>query len=191
MQAPNPSFERTHNSNVRCHKRVLVAMKRYIYSFALAALLLFAWSAPAHAVEVAAEYKCTDRLDPEAMVKGFLQRGFIQSPAYAENDSITYFKSGQRFTAFGFPLVAVAAFKEDSAYFNRAPGTSPGNRFALVVQAPEGQVLGVVHKKGLSIAGIRDLRYPALRIEPFSAEPLPKGSIQSLPYTQILCLPKV
>ena len=166
-------------------------MKLCAYRFALALLFLPLWNSSAHAAEVAADYKCTDRLDPEALVKGFVQRGFIQSPAYAENDSMTYFKSAQRLTAFGFPLVAVAAFKEDSTYFNRAPGTSPGNRFALVVQAPENQVLSVIHKNGLSIAGFKDMRYPALRIESFGTEPLPKGSIKGLPYTQILCLPKV
>ena len=166
-------------------------MKHYTYSFAIAALFLSPWSTSVHAVEVAADYKCTDHLDPEALVKGFVQSGFIQSPAYAENDSIAYFRPTQRLTAFGFPLVAVAAFKEESAYFNRVPGTSPGNRFALVVQASESQVLSVVRKRGLSIAGFQDTRYPALRIESFSTEPMPKGSIQGLPYTQILCLPKV
>ena len=157
----------------------------------LALLLFVAWSSSAPAAEVASNYQCTDRVDPEALVKVFVQRGILQSPAYAENDSIAYFKPAQRSTAFGFPLVAVAAFKEGSTYFNRAPGTSPGNRFAFVVQAPESQVLSAVHAKGLSIAGFRDSRYPALRIEDFNGEPLPKGLIASLPYTQILCLPKV
>jgi hypothetical protein len=158
---------------------------------AVVVLLLAAWSDATNAAEVASSYQCTDRLDPEGLVKAFIQRGIVQSPAYSENDSITYFRSMLNPTAFGFPLVAVAAFKEGSSFFNRAPGTSPGNRFALVVQAPESQVLSAVRKMGLSIAGFRDTRYPALRVEAFGGEPLPKGSNPKLPYTQILCLPQV
>ena len=156
-----------------------------------AAVLAFVASLPSLAGEVAAQYDCTARLDPERVVKALIARGLLESSVYAENDSISYFKALPGSTAFGLPLVAVAAFKEESSFFRRAPGTSPGNRFAFVVQAQENRVLNAVHAKGLSIAGVRDLRYPALKVETFTGEPLPKGTGAAMPHTQVLCLPKV
>ena len=164
------------------------------HRLSLVALFAFLVCTAAPAGEVAGNYNCTANSDPERLVKSFAERGLIEPKAYAENDSISYFKANPGGTAFGYPLVAVAAFKEESSFFHRAPGTSPGNRFALVVQAAEQQILNVVHAKGLTVAGARELRYPMLRVESFNkelSEPLPRGSSPRQVYTQIICLPKV
>ena len=158
----------------------------------LTSLLLVA--SALQAAEVAAKYACPASLSPERLTKAFIDRGFIGKAAYTNEDSISYFAAQPGATAFGFPLVAVASFEEGSSFFGRVPGTSPGNRFALVVQAGEWQVKQAALAQKLSVSTQGSQSYPQLRIESFSnsyPEPLPKAANPRYVYTQVLCLPRV
>ena len=144
--------------------------------------------------EIANKYACSASLSPERLVKVFIDKGIVGKDWYANEDSVAYYSAKPGFTAFGLPLVAIAAFEEGSSFFGRSPGTSPGNSFALVVQSNVVQTSNALRSLKIEIPGGSGGNYPSLAVGSFassSSDPLPKSANPRLIYTQVLCLPRV
>lgn len=157
----------------------------------VASVALLVLAPRSDAAEVATKYTCTAAMVPERVTKTFINRGVVSSAPYTMSDSISYFKAKAGFTAFGFPLVGIEAFQEGTAFFARAPGTSPGNLFALVVQAAPREVLRAMAAKGLRASNPKDWNYPVLHVEAAEEQTLPKGLDRRQPYTHVVCKPRV
>lgn len=156
--------------------------------FLLAGMWQFAVAAVA--AEVAGHYACHSELTPEGVTRAYIDRSVISKKPYAVIDSESYFAALPGYTAFGLTLVAIASFEEGSSFFHRSPGTSPGNRFALVVQGTQHQVEEALHAQKLRMR--RTENKPHLMVEGFSnanPDPLPEGANSHYVYSQVICLP--
>lgn len=162
-------------------------MKRH-----LAILGLLTFSQAVLSAEIGAGYTCKATQSPERIVRSLINDGVLFKQWFANEDSVAYYETSGSHTAFGFPLVAVAAFEEGSAFFGRSPGTSPGNRIAIVVMAPLWQVRQALQKQKLQLASRNAGTFPNLSVESYAnefPEPLPKSVKPNFVFTQVLCRP--
>ena len=157
------------------------------------AILLFSLVGVSDAEEIASGFACTRSTSPEQLMKVLIDRGVIAKNPFIVGDSISYYSVRPRMTAFGFPLVTMAAYDEDSGLFTRGPGTSPGTRIAFIVQASVFQVAEGMRARKLAPSQATATEYPQLKVEGYNSmyqEPLPKEADLRFAYTQILCLPR-
>lgn len=164
-------------------------------SFVVTALCTVAVAAvtPGKTAELASSYTCQRVSSPEKVVIDFRDRGFVGKTPYANIDAVQSYAGQPGHTVFGFPFVALIAWEEDSKFFGRGPGTSPGTHFSLVVQANPWQLRNAARKQGVKLARGRDFQLPEVRVDGFNSEnpdELPKRADQRFAYAQITCRPR-
>lgn len=158
------------------------------------AIFLSALALAGHAcaIEIAAKYQCLGSANAEHLVKSFQERGLIEAKPYSVSDSISYYAVKPGYTAFGLPLVALSAYQEGTKFFARGPGTSPGNRFGLIVQASQGALRAAASKQGTKMSNPRLQQYPQVSVDWFEgdvdgSEPPPPNADPRFKYAQLVC----
>jgi hypothetical protein len=144
--------------------------------------------------EVAKGFNCSPNTSPEKIVSAFIQGRAVEAKPFDSTDAVATFAAKSDVTAFGFQLVAIVAWEENSKLFGRGPGTAPPVHFALVVQANPWEVRNVVRKQGVQLAsGAAIERFPHIRVEGYNAEypdALPTSANAKYAYTRIACHPR-
>jgi hypothetical protein len=159
----------------------------------LVTLVIASWPALA-ATEVANGYKCAVGASPEKLIRAFIEKGALPRQPYEVADAIHAYAARPGLTAFGFPLVAVIGWQENSEFFGRGPGTAPPVHFSLVVQASPWQLAGALRKQGISPASPRGKpTYPHVLVTSFNSDApdtLPPGADARYVYAQVTCNPR-
>jgi len=168
---------------------------RTVLSTVLAALMASA-TFPAYAgTEVAGGYRCTEKTSPEKVVRTFIDRGVIDQKPYQVLDQVRSYAAKPGNSAFGFPLVAVIGWQEDSRFFGRGPGTPPPVHFALVVRASEAQLTEAARQRGIEALPLQAAagQYPTVRVSAFTdqgTDTLPAGADLAQGYALMSCNPR-
>jgi hypothetical protein len=132
---------------------------------------------------------------PEKLVRTFLERDVIAAKPYEIMDAVHAFAAKPGHTAFGFPLVAVTAWQQNSEFFGRGPGTAPPVHFAFVVRANTWQLARAVRQTGIKTVRQGWLEpYPQVHVVGFNSEnqdTLPPGADPRFAYAQVICSPRL
>jgi hypothetical protein len=162
---------------------------------AAAFLLVAGCTATSSANEIANGYKCVAGSSPEKVIRAMVDRGVVVASPFEVADAVHSYSAKPGFTAFGFPLVAVSGWQENSTFFGRGPGTAPPVHFSFVIRASRWQLAKAVGLYGNKFVqqGL-DHPYPHVRVESFNSEVsdrLPPGANAQFAYAQVSCHPRI
>lgn len=156
-------------------------------------LLLLTCCGISAAAEVGRLFGCEGSSSPERVVKEFREKGFVSNKPYSELDGIQSYAAQPGHTLFGLPFVALFAWEEDSKFFVRGPGTSPGTHFSFVVRANQRELEEAARSNGIQLSS-RYGGFPEAEARGFSTRQLnelPSRTDKGRAYARLICRPKV
>lgn len=121
---------------------------------------------------------------PLKAIHRLVSEGLIEKKAFAHADSVSYFKVRKTFKVFGMPVSIVSAFDEGNRdnlwheYFTRAPGTSPGNLIAVIIDWPKDKVKNHIIENEITGLNIWPADYPPYNIKKMATEIHCNGSFR-------------